>query len=63
LGKRRIQYEEELSHTDEITMHGLIMLNLRKERIMMSRKRVLHLMSLMQLFNGRVREVYEQAVA
>ena len=35
--------------TDEITMHGLIMLDLRKERIMMSRKRVLHLMSLMHL--------------
>ena len=35
--------------TDEITMHGSIILGLRKERIVMSRKRVLHLMSSMQL--------------
>jgi hypothetical protein len=35
--------------TDEIMMHGSIMLGLRKERIVMSRRRVLHLMSSMQL--------------
>lgn len=37
--------------TDEIMMHGLIMLDLRKEHIVMSRKRVLHLMSSMQLLD------------
>ena len=35
--------------TDGIMMHGSIMLDLRKERIVISRMRVLHLMSSMQL--------------
>lgn len=38
------------SHTtDEIMMHGSTILDLRKELIAMSRTRVLHLMSSMQL--------------
>ena len=50
------------SHTtEEIMMHGLTMLDLRKEHIVMSRKRVLRLMSSMHLsavfgrcMNGRL---------